>query len=86
MPKIYLILFGTSACHLCEHALAIVDKCQADDLTLCVEHRDIADNPEWQAHYATRIPVLYHPETQQDLGWPFELADVTAFIESLKHD
>ena len=86
MSKIHLILLETSACHLCEQALTIVNQSQADDTELLVEHIDIADYPEWQPQYATRIPVLYHPETQQDLGWPFDQTDVNAFIEALRHD
>ncbi|MCX7088026.1 MAG: glutaredoxin family protein [Methylococcales bacterium] len=86
MTKIHLILLETSACHLCEHALAIVTQCQKDNGNLFIEHIDIAEHPQWQPSYAVRIPVLYHPETQKDLGWPFDHADVNAFIEALKHD
>ncbi|MEQ1635062.1 MAG: glutaredoxin family protein [Methylococcales bacterium] len=86
MSKIHLILLETFACHLCEQALAIVNQCQADEGDLLIEHIDIAEFPEWQPHYATRIPVLYHPETQKDLGWPFDQAKVKAFIEALRHD
>ncbi|NOT83512.1 MAG: glutaredoxin family protein [Methylococcaceae bacterium] len=86
MPKIHLILLETSACHLCEQAFAIVTQCQADNIDLLIEHIDIAEFPEWQPKYATRIPVLYHPETQQDLDWPFDQTNVTTFIEALRHD
>lgn len=84
MPKIPLRLLETSACHLCEQALTIITQCLAEDIEL--QLIDIAEHPEWQSKYAIRIPVLYHPTTQTDLGWPFDQADVNAFIETLRHD
>ncbi len=71
-----LILFGTSGCHLCEQAEDIVNACVPDG----VETVDIAEQEQWQERYAVRIPVLYHPETKQELGWPFDLAGVEEFI------
>ncbi|MDP2903928.1 MAG: glutaredoxin family protein [Methylovulum sp.] len=83
---IRLILLETAGCHLCGQALAIVNQCWLEDHELFIENIDIADNEAWQPEYATRIPVLYHPETQTDLGWPFDQADVNVFIEALRHD
>jgi hypothetical protein len=71
-----LMLFGTSGCHLCEQAELIVNACVPDD----VEHVDIAEQEQWQELYAIRIPVLYDPKTKQELGWPFDLAQVEEFI------
>ena len=71
-----LMLFGTSGCHLCEQAESIINECVPDG----VDYVDIAEQEQWQEHYALRIPVLYHPETKQELGWPFDLADVKGFI------
>ena len=51
-----------------------------------VEQIDIAEQEQWQEHYAIRIPVLYHPETQNELGWPFDQAAVAAFISALGID
>ncbi|MGJ0430268.1 aspartate ammonia-lyase [Methylobacter sp.] len=81
---IKLLLLGTAGCHLCEEAEAIVAACRAqatDQLT--VETVDIAEQTQWQADYAVRIPVLYHPATQQELGWPFGRNDVNEFISGL---
>jgi len=71
-----LILFGTSGCHLCEQAEDIVNACVPDG----VETVDIAEQEQWQERYAVRIPVLYDPETKQELGWPFDQAEVEDFI------
>jgi hypothetical protein len=72
----HLMLFGTSGCHLCEQAESIIDACVPDS----VETVDIAEQEQWQEQYAVRIPVLYHPETKQELGWPFDQVKVEDFI------
>jgi len=80
---IRLMLFGTSGCHLCEQAESIINDCLLDYAELIIEAIDIAEQEQWQEQYAIRIPVLYHPETKQELGWPFDQADVKEFINSL---
>ncbi|MGZ4979123.1 MAG: glutaredoxin family protein [Methylobacter sp.] len=70
------MLFGTSGCHLCEQAEVIVNARVPDG----VEYVDIAEQEQWQEQYAIRIPVLYDSETKQELGWPFDQADVEGFI------
>ncbi len=71
-----LMLFGTSGCHLCEQAEIIVNACVPGG----VETVDIAEQEQWQELYALRIPVLYDPETKQELGWPFDYAEVKSFV------
>lgn len=73
---IRFMLFGTLGCHLCEQAEAIVNACIPGG----VDYVDIAEQEQWQELYALRIPVLYHSETKQELGWPFDQADVEEFI------
>ena len=80
---IRLLLLGTAGCHLCEQAQQIIDDCLPNYSGLTVESIDIAEQEQWQADYAIRIPVLYHPETQKDLGWPFESAQLNAFIDGI---
>ncbi len=72
-----LILFSTSGCHLCEQAEVIINACVPDG----VDYVDIAEQEQWQELYAIRIPVLYDPKTKQELGWPFDQADVENFID-----
>jgi hypothetical protein len=80
-----LLLFGTSGCHLCEQADAILSECLADYVDLIIETIDIAEFEDWQAQYAERIPVLSHPETRKELGWPFDQTRVQNFISELSH-
>lgn len=80
MPK-KLLLLGTTGCHLCEDAEAII--ATLPSTAVSVELVDIAEAEHWQARYAIRIPVLYHPETTSELCWPFGLDDLNQFIEAL---
>ena len=78
-----LLLLGTSGCHLCEQAEHVINDCLPNYSELTVEPIDIAEQEQWQADYAIRIPVLYHPETKKDLGWPFGPVQVNAFIDGI---
>lgn len=81
-----LQLLGTAGCHLCELADAILTSAKIEyDIT--TDYIDIAEQTQWQALYATRIPVLRHPVTQKELGWPFDIATVLTFIsETITND
>ncbi|MDQ7090276.1 MAG: glutaredoxin family protein [Methylococcales bacterium] len=81
-----IILLGTSACHLCEQANEILATLLLQYPKLKLELVDIAEESQWQARYAVKIPVLYHPDSQHELGWPFNEQDVTHFINQLNHD
>lgn len=81
-----LQLFGTSGCHLCEQAEAIVDAYCRVHADVSINHIDIAEHPQWQPEYAIRIPVLQEPESKSELNWPFDLANVNHFITGLKNN
>ena len=81
-----LILFGTSACHLCEQAHEILERFLIHFPKIRLELIDIAEQTQWQAQYAVKIPVLYDVDTQSELNWPFDETDVTTFINTLNHD
>lgn len=76
---IELILLGTSGCHLCEEAEQILAACEH----INIENIDIAEQEQWQEKYAIRIPVLYHSETEKELGWPFSQEQAQVFINAL---
>jgi hypothetical protein len=78
---LHLLLLGTAGCHLCEEAEAIIAMLPLDNIS--IELIDIAEAEHWQARYAIRIPVLYHPETTSELCWPFGSDDIQTFIEAL---
>lgn len=78
-----LLLFGTSGCHLCEQAEQIINEYLLNNPELTIEIIDIAEQEQWQEQYDIRIPVLYHPETKKDLGWPFNQTHIKEFINEL---
>lgn len=65
-----LVLYSTLGCHLCDHAIAIVQPHLVDGLSL--EIIDIAEDDTLMAHYGIRIPVVQHKQSQQEIGWPFD--------------
>jgi hypothetical protein len=84
---IRLVLLGTSGCHLCEQAMLIINAYLSGQWDrLVVEPIDIAEQEQWQEKYAIHIPVLYHPETQKELGWPFAQTNIEEFINGLSND
>jgi hypothetical protein len=69
-----LVLYGTSACHLCETAEAMLRR----QGTL-FNKVDISDSDELFQRYGLRIPVLRHPGGAE-LGWPFSDAELAEFL------
>jgi len=70
------VLYGTSACHLCEIAEAMVEGQGA-----AFDKVDISTSDRLFERYGVRIPVLQHPDGRE-LGWPFSEADLAAFLAS----
>ncbi len=61
------VLYGTSHCHLCEQAQALLAQ-----LGIVAEHQDIVDDDALLERYGTRIPVLRRLADGSELGWPFD--------------
>jgi hypothetical protein len=70
-----LILYGTSHCHLCEQAEAVLAQCGVDAL-----HTDIVDDDVLLGRYGTRIPVVKRMDTGSELGWPFDKKALSDFL------
>ncbi len=68
-------LYGTSCCHLCEQAEAILHQAG-----VAAQHVDIADDDGLLEKYGVRIPVLRRADNGAELGWPFDAAGVTRFM------
>ena len=79
MQKTTLQLYGTLGCHLCEQAKAmVIAGLPADGYVL--QELDISESAELMSLYALRIPVLYRPDLQLELDWPFDEALLQAFM------
>ncbi len=74
-----LTLLTTAACHLCEHAQALVD---AYPGALELRRFDIACDDDMIERYGLRIPVL-RADTGEELDWPFNLEQLNDFIRAL---
>lgn len=88
------VLYSTSACHLCEDALVILNDLHEQMLELAKEKDfllhdhsvytvkvvDIAVDDELIDVYGPRIPVLIFPSGGEELVWPFDIQAVYEFI------
>jgi len=75
----HFAFYQTSACHLCELAEAIFQP-YAQHLELIIDTIDIADDNALLEQYGTRIPVLFHKESQYAIAWPFDEQQLRAFL------
>lgn len=71
-----LVLYGTSGCHLCEEAQALVMSATGRVPFEC----DVADDDGLFARYGLRIPVLVRRDTGAELDWPFDAVALARFF------
>lgn len=75
---IKLALYSTSACHLCELAATLLD---ALPETLVSWHEvEISEDETLLTRYGTRIPVVRREDSHAELAWPFDAAQLHAFL------
>lgn len=74
------ILYGTSACHLCEEAESLLRQATREGLAVDFIKVDISDSDDLFARYGLRIPVLKRRDGEE-LGWPFAAAELAAFLQ-----
>ena len=74
-------LYGTSACHLCELAHAMIATQGASSADFTVREVDISESDELFERYGVLIPVLQHPDGRE-LNWPFSVAQLQSFLLS----
>ena len=77
----HFLLYGTSACHLCELAEDMLIALRARGGAVTYEKCDIAESDLLFERYGLRIPVLLHPDGRE-LGWPFDAASLAEFVSS----
>jgi glutaredoxin len=68
-------LYGTTCCHLCEKAEAVLR-----EVGIEADYVDIADDDELLEKYGIRIPVLKRVDTGAELGWPFDASAISLFL------
>ncbi len=80
-----LILYGTSACHLCEIAEQLVELTIERDFhkrNISFEKTDIALDDKLFTQYALTIPVLVRLDHNLKLSWPFTIEDIQTIINT----
>ena len=70
-----LTLYSTSACHLCELALVLLDEQGA-----AYEVVDISESDELFERYGITIPVVRRGDGTE-LNWPFDQGQLREFLE-----
>lgn len=71
-----LILYQRDDCKLCDEALAVLAAARAP----VFDNVWIDDDPQLEARYGTRVPVLRDTASGRELDWPFAPAAVQAFL------
>ena len=71
-----LVLYQRDDCKLCDEALAVVAAARAPDF----ESVWIDGDDALERVYGERVPVLRDASDDRELGWPFGVDDVRAFV------
>ena len=79
--EVDLILYSTSACHLCEEAEHLLLPWAACGLRIRVD--DISDSDALMETYGLTIPVLRRCDTGAELNWPFDQDGLARFLGTL---
>ena len=70
------VLYQRDDCKLCDEALAVVAAARAPDF----ESVWIDGDDALERVYGERVPVLRDASDGRELGWPFGVDDVRAFV------
>ena len=68
------ILYQRDDCHLCDQAIELLARLRFAE----PESVFIDDDPELEARYGLRVPVLRDTATGLELDWPFDPAQLDA--------
>ena len=71
-----IVLYGTSACHLCDHAENILTEILSEDGYVKL---DIICSEDLIEQYGERIPVVKRADGKE-LSWPFDCNQAEAFF------
>lgn len=71
-----VILYTRPDCHLCDLAAQMLEQCTVNWYRV-----DVESDLELIRKYGSHIPVLYRPDVDKELYWPFSAETVRAFVE-----
>ena len=78
-PVSALVLYGTSACHLCEIAEEMLESYRKNTPNIRYSSCDISESDELFSRYGLKIPVLQNA-SGEELCWPFSVGDLQQFL------
>lgn len=73
-----LLLYTRDDCHLCDEAIALLAIAGVPDF----ESVWIDGNAYLEARYGERVPVLRDESNGEELGWPFDVDSIAAFLRA----
>ncbi|RMH88624.1 glutaredoxin family protein [Lysobacter pythonis] len=74
-----LILYQRDDCHLCDEALAVLAAARLPEF----ESVFIDDDAALASRYGLRVPVLRDARRGSELDWPFDPAQVAAWLREV---
>ncbi|MEE4174229.1 MAG: glutaredoxin family protein [Xanthomonadales bacterium] len=74
-----VILYSRPDCHLCEEAGDLLSRVAPERAVRVV---DIEDDITLIDRYGIRVPVLRLEASGEELGWPFDEADLARFLDA----
>jgi hypothetical protein len=76
---IFLQLYGTSHCHLCEQAEFLLTEL-SKNFDLQWSMTEIANDSKLLELYELKIPVVKRIDNNLEIGWPFTLHELIQLI------
>jgi hypothetical protein len=73
------ILYGTSACHLCDDAEVSI-RAISKTMPVIYIKQDIIEDDILLEKYGSSIPIFHCKETKNELSWPFNELALKEFI------
>ena len=77
-----LTLYQRDDCKLCDEAVALLARARAPDF----ESVWIDGDAELETRYGVRAPVLRDDASGRELGWPFDIAALQAFLSTIERE
>lgn len=79
---IQVYLYGTAGCHLCDDAhKLLLGMAEQATKEFTLRKIDIVEDDQLMERYSFSIPVLKRSDTQAELNWPFEVSELTCFLQ-----
>lgn len=75
--------FSGPQCGLCDQANDLLKQLPGYS-ALRITFFNVHDEPGLRHRYGARIPVIKRNDTEEELAWPFNLSQLSAFLDGCK--